>query len=53
MDPVALAERLAKKRREAAALRGLSPGDRLEMGFQLMEFGRQLSEAGDRAAAKA
>lgn len=42
-------ERRAKKRREALALRELSPAETLRMGFELMEFARRLAGAADRA----
>jgi hypothetical protein len=44
------AERRAKKRREAEMLRGLSPAETLRMGFDLIEFARELAGAADRAA---
>ena len=43
------AERRAKKRREAEMLRGLSPSQTLQMGFDLIEFARAFAGAADRA----
>jgi hypothetical protein len=42
-------DRLAKKLREAQRLRDVAPGTSLEMGFGLMAFARELSEAAERA----
>lgn len=41
--------RAAKKRREAESLRDVPPEVTLHMGFQLMQFARDLSEAAKRA----
>lgn len=46
-------DRDAKKRREYERLRGLTPAQRLEMGFQLMAMAAELREGGRRAGAKA
>ena len=48
MDPTA---RAVKKRREAERLRDVPPEETVRMGFQLMELGRRLREAADRARA--
>lgn len=53
MDAETAAEREAKKLSEIEYLRSLTPGQRLEMGFQMMSFAAELRHGAERSRAKA